>query len=179
MELREPRLKLLLIQGLDGDQAAYRAFLTEACTLLRHYVQRQLGRMRRDAADAEDIVQEALLAIHAKRHTYDREVPVTAWIHAITRYKLIDFLRANGAAKQHLSLDDIEEFVGGDGRSVDTRITVQAVMSRLPERLRAPIALMKFEGLSVTETASRTGLSEAAVKVNVHRGLKAMARILE
>lgn len=178
MQPAEKALKSLLIQGLDGDQAAYRSFLSEASVFLRKYVQRQLSRIGRPSHDDEDIVQEALLAIDAKGHTYDREVPVTAWIHAIARYKLIDFLRRTETAGQSLSLCDIEEIAGGDMVACDIALSVRKIVSALPYRLREPIRLMKLHGLSVAETAIHTGLSEAAVKVNVHRGLKAMSRML-
>ena len=45
----------------------------------------------------------------------------------------------------------------------------------VPERQRLPIVHVKIEGLSVAETASLTGMSESAVKVGIHRGLKALA----
>lgn len=178
MQQAEKALKSLLIQGLDGDQAAYRKFLSETSMFLRRYVQRQLSRMGRPGHDDEDIVQEVLLAIDAKGHTYDREVPVTAWIHAIARYKLIDFLRRTESAGQSLSLCDIEEIAGGEMAACDITLSVRKVVSALPDRLRVPIKLMKLYGFSVAETATRTGLSEAAVKVNIHRGLKAMSRML-
>jgi RNA polymerase sigma-70 factor (ECF subfamily) len=174
----EQRLKRLLIQGLDGDQSAYRQFLSELSISLRRYVQQQLARLGRGDSEAEDVVQEALLAIHTKRHTYDRETPVTAWSYAITRYKLIDALRLHRIAAEQLSLDDILE--GSDDADMRTEavLSIRKAVAVLPDRLRTSIEFMKFEGLSVAETAMRTGMSEAAVKVNVHRGLKTIARLL-
>lgn len=181
-ELRagEPRLKALLRRSLDdGDTGAYRLFLSLTTVLLRRYVERHLRRTGRNCSDAEDIVQEALLAIHTKRHTYDGQVPVTAWLHAIARYKLIDFMRSAGRAPGKSSLSEVEDLPGHDGASVEARILARELMAALPARLRTPIEMTKMEGLSVAEAATRTGLSEASVKVNVHRGLKAMARIFQ
>lgn len=179
MTADERRLKLLLAKGLGGDPIAYRQFLSETCLLLRRYVERQLRKLGRSPIDAEDVVQEALLAVHSRLHTYEQEVPVTAWVHAIARYKLIDFLRSTNARAYDLPLSEVEEFLGDDTARFETTIAVRKIITSLPQRLRIPIALMKLEGLSVAETSARTGLSEATVKINVHRGLKAMARMFD
>lgn len=175
MQLAEIRLKSLFERGLDGDRAAYHEFLTQMSVLLRAYVRRQLSRVGRVEHDAEDIVQEALLAIHAKRHAYDRDVPVTAWAHALARYKLIDLLRATANATQTLPIDQIEDFSSGNAEQLDVLLTVKTVLANLPEKMRRPIELMKLEGRSVVETAAIIGASQGAVKVNVHRGLKIIA----
>ena len=84
----EAHLRALLLQGLAGDDAAHRAFLTEAAGLLRAYFR---NRLRGQAEDAEDLVQETLVALHTRRDTYDPNYPLTAWMYAIARYRLIDF----------------------------------------------------------------------------------------
>lgn len=177
MKASEARLREMLIQALDGDQIAYRRFLAELGTLLTGFIRRQLRHLNRPDGDIEDIVQEALLAIHGRRHTYDRDVPVTAWAHAIARYKLIDFLRSSEYRVRDLPLDEIEELVGEDGSSIQIVFDVRKAISALPERLRTPTELTKIEGLTAAEAAAKTGMSEAAIKVNVHRALKAMGRI--
>lgn len=172
----ESELRTLLLQGLDGSSQAYRAFLLELSQLLRLYIKRRFDRLNRPANDAEDVVQEALLAIHNRRHTYEPDLPVTAWAYAIARYKLIDHLRANNHEFQTIPLDDVDSVV--DVRDqVEAKIAVQNGVSALPGSLRLPIELVKLEGYSAREAASRTGTSEAAVRVNVHRGLKALARL--
>jgi RNA polymerase sigma-70 factor (ECF subfamily) len=128
--------------------------------------------------EAEDIVQNVLIAIHERRHTYDREVPVTAWAHAITRYKVIDFLRARNATRQHVSLDAAEDCVGDDGAWVEAAFVVRRLLSLLPDRVRKSIELTRLHGLSVSETAAQLGMSESAVKVNVHRGIKSLLRLV-
>ena len=174
----EDHLKQLLLRGLDGDRAAYHAFLSGLTDLLRGYVRRQLVRLGRGDSEAEDIVQEVLVAIHERRHTYAREVPVTAWAHAIARYKLIDFLRATTATRRFVSLEDAADCVGDDAARLEVAFVVRRLLSVLPERFRRPIELTRLYGLSVTETAARTGMSEAAVKVNIHRGIKALFRLV-
>ena len=121
-------------------------------------------------------MQEVLLAIHAKRHVYDRDIPVTAWAHAIARYRMIDFLRATGHAARNISLDEIDEPADVASGQIDLALSVRALIANLPERLRRPVELMKFKGFSARETAMMTNTSESSVKVNVHRGLRALAR---
>jgi RNA polymerase sigma-70 factor (ECF subfamily) len=178
MDDSEPRLRDLWGRAVDGDDLAYREFLTALSGKLRPYVRRQLSRLGRDDGEADDIVQEALLAIHGKRHTYDRSVPVMAWAHAVARYKMIDFLRTTGHSSRVLPLDDIENVLAGDVSHLETVLTIRGVLAALPEKMRRSIELIKIGGLSAREAAAATGMSESAIKVNVHRAIKAMARAI-
>lgn len=107
----ENDLRSLLLQGLNGSSPAYREFLLKLSQLLRAYVRRQFDRLQKSANDAEDVVQEALLAIHNRRHTYEPDLPVTAWAYAITRYKLIDHLRANNHELQAIPLEEVDSVI--------------------------------------------------------------------
>ena len=173
----EERLKELLVRGLAGDGRAYHVFLHELSAHVRAFLRARLVRL---PDEVEDLVQETLLAIHNQRHTYDVGQPLTAWVHAIARYKLIDMLRRR-AARDALNdpLDDEAElFASSDTEASDARRDLAKLLETLPERHRLPIVHVKLEGLSVTETARLTGMSEAAVKVGVHRGLKALAALI-
>jgi RNA polymerase sigma-70 factor (ECF subfamily) len=167
-----------MIEGLQGDQLAYRTFLRELGVTLETFVRRRLARAGRGDSEAEDIVQETLLAIHSRRHTYDQSLPVTAWAHAIARYKVIDFLRAHAAAREDVRLEDIADAPSPGAGQREDALTVKRLLAALPERLRAAVTLTKVDGLSVAETAARTGMSQAAVKTNVHRGMKWIARMI-
>ena len=173
----EDRLKDLLLRGLAGEQTAYRAFLQELSAHLRAFLRRRLLRL---PDEVEDLVQESLLAIHNQRHTYDAAQPLTAWVHAIAKYKLVDLLRRR--SKRELLSDPLDEEFGvasaSDTDAADARRDLGKLLARLPERQRLPIVHMKLEGLSVAQTAKLTGMSESAVKVGVHRGLKALAALI-
>lgn len=170
----EAELRLCLVAGLAGDAARYRRFLDGLSGHLRAYLRRRLPRAR---DDVEDILQETLLAVHNARHTYRPEQPLTAWVHAIARYKLMDFFRAHSRREAlHDPFDDDGGlFVASDVEPTDARRDVAVLLQALPDRHRRPIQLVKLEGLSVAEAARRCGMSESAVKVGVHRGLKALA----
>lgn len=176
LDVEERELQALLLRGLAGDAAAYRTFLAQLSELLRGYIHRQLEKSGKPAHHAEDIVQEALIAIHARRHTYERGLPVTAWVRAIARYKLIDCLRASGHDVRTIPLDDAEIAVDDTAR-IEAGITVRQGVAALPETLRMSIQSVKLDGDSPRDLARRTGTEEVTVRVNIHRGLKALARL--
>jgi len=170
----EERLRALLVRALAGDAGAYHVFLRDLGAHLRAFLRKRLARL---PDEVEDLVQETLLAVHNQRHTYDERQPLTAWLHAIARYKLVDLLRRR-ARRDLLNdpLDDESEvLVASDTEAADARRDVAKLLDTLPDRQRRPIVHVKLEGLSVAETAKLTGMSESAVKVGVHRGLKALA----
>jgi RNA polymerase sigma-70 factor (ECF subfamily) len=170
----EVRLRALLLAGLDGDGQSYHVFLQALGAHLRAFLRKRLYHL---PDDIEDIVQEILIAVHNGRHTYLASQPLTAWTHAIARYKVADYLRSRYRHEAlHDPLDDQNElFAESDEDAADARRDVEKLLAQLPDRHRLPILHVKLQGLSVAETAQLTGLSESAVKVGVHRGLKALA----
>src|SRR3979411_2436611 len=176
MQVPEAELKNLMLAGLDGDAAAHRSLLTHLSDYRRAYYRRQLGRVGRSATDAEDLVQEALLAIHTRRHTYDPVEPLTPWVHAIARYKLIDHLRRPRTSLGDLPIDEVSDLIAeGNQDSTESTHDLGRLLGQLPEKTRRVIECVQLEGWSVAGTASRCGLSESNVKVSVHRGLRALA----
>ncbi|RXZ32302.1 sigma-70 family RNA polymerase sigma factor [Oxalobacteraceae bacterium CAVE-383] len=174
----ELKLRAMLVSGLAGDARAYHDFLQALSTHLRAFLRRRLQRW---PDDVEDLLQEALLAIHNQRHTYDMDAPLTAWVHAIAKYKMIDWLRRReGREMLNDPLTDATEqaaelFSSADADAADARRDLDQLLAQLPEQQRTAIVHTKLEGLSVRETAELTGMSESAIKVAVHRGLKALA----
>ncbi|MCU0897258.1 MAG: sigma-70 family RNA polymerase sigma factor [Burkholderiales bacterium] len=174
MNASEERLRDLLARGLRGEGAAYQAFLGGLAAHLRAFFRKRLARI---PDDVEDLVQETLIAVHNQRHTYDPGQPLTAWVHAIAKYKLVDLLRrrARSDALTDPLDDELEVFAGSDSDAAEARRDLAKLLDTLPDRQRLPIVHVKVEGLSVAETARLTGMSESAVKIGVHRGLKALA----
>lgn len=171
METSEGELKVLMLAALDGDGGAYRALLGDLRLRLSAYFGR---RLRRDTADVEDLVQDTLIAIHTRRATYDRAQALTPWVYAIARYKLIDHFRRAGR-RVFVALDDVGELTAADqSAAAEARRDVETALASLPERIRALLRDLKIDELSVAETAARAGMSEGAVKVASHRGLRAL-----
>lgn len=165
------------MRGLDGEASAYHAFLVELSAHLRAFFRKRLTRL---PDEVEDLLQETLLAVHNQRHTYDIHQPLTAWVHAIAKYKLIDLLRRR--ARRDLLTDPLDDEMdilsSADSEAAEARRDLGKLLDQLPDSQRLPIVLTKLEGLSVSEAAQRTGMSASAVKVAVHRGLKALAALI-
>ncbi len=162
-------LDLLLENARSGNEAAYREFLGEVAGRLRAML---LRRMNGDA-EVEDLVQECLIAVHEKRHTLDPGRPVTPWLNAIARYKLIDFWRKRGRSPVvHEDADvavDAESFAG---------IDIAALLAHLPEAQAEAIRLTHIEGLTNLEASERVGIGLSAMKLRVHRGMGRLKQII-
>jgi len=163
-----------MLASLAGDAAAYRKLLAELSVRLRGYFQR---RLRADlSGHVEDLVQETLLAIHARRMTYDANLAFTAWFYAIARYKLVDLLRRSRRAVQ-VPVDDLAELLADEadatGEAVDRR-DLELMLETLPEHTRTLVRKVKIEERPIAEVAEAAQMSESAVKVAVHRGVRAL-----
>ncbi|HZF35823.1 MAG TPA: sigma-70 family RNA polymerase sigma factor [Candidatus Angelobacter sp.] len=176
----ESELQSLMIAAIRGDAVAYRTLLHRLSGHLRAYFKGRLSRVGRGPAEAEDLVQEALIAMHTRRHTYDPAKPFTPWVYAIARYKLIDHLRRMKLSSSDISIEDAPEIVARDDRaSVESSLDLQKLLMRLPAKMRQAIQDVKVDELSVNEAATRSGMSESAIKMSVHRGLKALAELVQ
>jgi RNA polymerase sigma-70 factor (ECF subfamily) len=170
----EPRLKNLMLLSLGGDGTAYRELLLELSVRLRGYYRRRLGE---ECSDAEDLVQETLMAIHSRRATFDRAQLFTPWAYAMARYKLVDHFRRS-RVRASVSVDDCEELFATDEteQAVAAR-DVDRLLSRLPRAMREAIRLTRIEGHSIDDAAQRTGKTAAATKVSIHRGLLRLSKL--
>ena len=169
-------LSALMRASLTGDAAAYRRLLDRLSAILRSFYKSRLAHIGRSAVEAEDLMQEALMAIHTRRHTYDPALPLAPWVYAIARYKLIDHLRRTRASIADLPIEYAEGVLAQDDyASTESASDLAKLLDQLPEKMRRAKRSVKVDGLSVAEAASQCGMSKSAVKVNVHRGLKALA----
>ncbi len=178
MTSSEVELKALMLASLDGEGASYRSLLDRLSGRLRAYYKGKLARAGRGATEAEDLVQEVLLAIHLKRHTYDVGEPFTPWVHTIARYKLIDYLRRTRSTAS-IPLDEGTEAMAQDDHAdAESSHDIRKLLQRLPEKMRCSILCVKLEGRSVAEAAVQCGISESGVKINIHRGLRVLATFI-
>ncbi len=168
-----------MLASRQGDERAYHTLLYRLSVRLRAYYRSGLSRLGQSGADLEDLVQESLIAIHTRRFTYDPNQPLTPWVYAIARYKLVDHFRRARVIKNALPLDEAESVRAHDDH-VDAEGVhdVEKLLRRLPHKTQFAIRAVKLEGLTVGEAALRFGQTEAAVKVSVHRGLKALAALI-
>lgn len=161
-----------MLRGLAGDAGAYAELLSRMSIHLRRYFARKLGS---SDADVEDLVQDTLLTIHLRRDTWDTTLPLTSWVYAIAHYKLIDQLRRR-RVRQAEPIEAAEHLFSSDDADASARIDIDRLLSDLPHRQRQVLSDVKLGGLSTAEAARKSGMSESAVKVSVHRSLKALIR---
>ncbi|MBI3700557.1 MAG: sigma-70 family RNA polymerase sigma factor [Afipia sp.] len=176
MSTSEIELKALMIASLNGDAVSHRALLERLSSRLRAYFKVRLASVGRGPEEAEDLVQETVLAIHLKRHTYDRANLLMPWVYAVARYKLIDFLRRTKTSRANVPIEDADDVMADeDNLSAESKIDVRRLLAKLPSKVQCAIEAVKLDGLSVAEAAVRCGITESGVKTNIHRGLKAMS----
>jgi len=162
--------------ALQGDSASYRALLASLTPVLRGLMRRNCARIGLDAGEAEDVVQEVLLAIHLKRNTWDPSRPIAPWIMTIARNKMIDARRRRGVSKS-VPIEDFADVLGGDdGESID-RLDLDRMIDTLDERQRDLVRSLSIEGHSVRETAERLSMTEGAARVALHRAIKRLAAL--
>jgi RNA polymerase sigma-70 factor (ECF subfamily) len=158
-----------------GDSVAYRRLLQAVTPVLRAAARRGLARAGQPLDQSEDIVQDILLAVHLKRHTWDTTAPFAPWLFAIARNKLIDALRRRGR-RVFVNIDDFAETMAGPaaGDSVPAG-EVTAHLSALPPRQRDVLQAIAVDSASIKEAAIRLSMTEGAVRVALHRGLANLA----
>lgn len=165
----------LMRLALDGDQVAYKTLLAALVPHVRGRVRHVLARSGRGQAEVEDIVQETLLAVHLKRATWDRSMPLMPWLNAVTRHKTIDLLRRVGA-RGEVDLDDAVETLAAPEEGGERQLDVRRMLSALDGRQRQIVEQVSLAGRSAAEVGGQLGMSEGAVRVALHRALKKLAR---
>jgi RNA polymerase sigma-70 factor (ECF subfamily) len=158
-----------------GDESAYQQLLEALAGQLRLSVRYRFARMGSGDLDVEDVVQETLLAIHLKRHTWRSTEPIAPWVAAISRNKLVDVLRRRGR-RAEMPLDDIPEAALAEQHESEAAgHDVARVLGTLDERQRNIVRLVSIEGHSARSAAEQLGMTEGALRVALHRSLKALA----
>jgi RNA polymerase sigma factor (sigma-70 family) len=162
----------LMAAGQAGNGGAYRRLLEETRKWLQRYYARRLP-----SSMVEDATQEALIAVHDKRHTYDPSLPFGPWLAAIARYKWIDRLRAIKSRPTEALSDDFPSV--DHAQAVTSAAVLDQLLGTLKPAQSEVIRLVKIYGLSIEETSVRTGQSASLVKVNIHRGLSLLAKMAQ
>jgi RNA polymerase sigma factor (sigma-70 family) len=161
--------------AMAGNEGVYRQLLVSLAPRLRAVARSRCRSLGAPEDEVEDLVQEVLLTIHLKRGTWDQSRPIGPWVAAITRNKLIDVLRRRG---RHMTVP-IEDFV--DSIQADDQAPgmsareIDSLLARLTPQQREIVRSISLNGSSIPETADRLQMTEGAVRVTLHRALKALA----
>ena len=164
----------LMRLAISGDSAAYHRLLKALTPVLRAGARRGLARAGQPVDQSEDIVQDILLAVHLKRHTWDTNAPFAPWLFAIARNKLIDALRRRGR-RVFVNIDDFAETIPDEpvAETVSSN-EIAAQPQTLPPRQRDVLQSIAVESASIRDTAAKFAMSEGAVRVALHRGLTSL-----
>ena len=166
----EAELSTLMRAAIAGDEIAYGDFLQGAACLVRSFARRKIVQ---GGIDPEDIVQETLLAIHLKRHTWRQDAAITPWLYAIAKYKLIDAFRQRGR-RVEIEIGEIAETFAEPVSDAVSDREIDHALAMLAPGQRSVVAAISVDGRSIGETAKWLGMSETAVRVALHRGLTAI-----
>lgn len=159
-----------------GDAVCYEQLLRAVTPFIRNLSRRYC----RNPELAEDVVQDVLLTVHRIRHTWDPLRPFSPWLAAIAARRGIDRIRRDSRISRHEISDDLalETFAtptaNNDSGALRAVEAIEPLLAALPRRQRLALEAVKFRGLSVAEAARESGQSVAALKVNVHRAVKAL-----
>jgi len=177
MQSTEEEWAKMMRAAISGDAVAYRRFLEAVTPALRVMAQRNLARCGAGNSEVEDIVQETLLAVHLKRHTWDPHRPIRPWVVAIARHKFIDALRRRGRRAEDVveNIDDVADI--GDAPDPLGRHELDRMLRKLNDRQRDIVRSLAVEGASVGETARRLDMKEGTVRVSLHRALATLAAL--
>jgi RNA polymerase sigma factor (sigma-70 family) len=177
MRPADTTLDELLRAANRGDQRAYAGFLRAVTPVLRGIARSRASGLGADVC--EDIVQETLLAIHQKRHTWREDMPVRPWLYAIVRYKVVDAFRARGRRVQ-VPIEAFADILAAEPTPDPTeRSDADRVIACLDPRAARIVRAIGLEGASIAETSAALHMTETAVRVALHRGLKKLAQLRE
>ena len=176
--MREEEWAAWLRLAMKGDVQAYNRFLLAMTPHLRAMARRRCDQFGAPPGEAEDVVQEVLLAIHLKRGTWDPARPLGPWLATIVRNKLIDSLRRRGR-HVNVPIEDVSDFLAAEDETHDAadRIDTETMLARLKDPQRDIVRSISLEGAGIRETAARLKMTEVAVRVSLHRALKALAAL--
>lgn len=178
-ESDEQRWSALMVSAQSGDESDYRQLLGELTDVIQRFLRRRFG----NRPIVEDCVQEALIAIHQARHTYNPNRPFRPWMFAIVRNRAIDTLRKqqrrdNVAEKYQREQEVLAQQPNGQ-LAYPHEIAEGPLFRSLSDQHREVLVLTKIIGFSIAETAQKLDISKSAVKVRVHRAVGKLRKLME
>jgi RNA polymerase sigma factor (sigma-70 family) len=176
----ETRLKSMMLLALNGDTKAYNALLLLLASWLRVRCNRLFSRYGQAAHEAEDMVQEVLLAIHLKRHTWHTSEAFLPWVASILKYKTIDKLRKRAIKTEFLSDEILNETLDEqEETSFSSQVSIEDLLLSLPKQQQEIIRLVMVNGLSQQEAAKQLNLEPGTMRVNLHRAIQKLSTLFK
>jgi RNA polymerase sigma-70 factor (ECF subfamily) len=171
----------LLAAAISGDHRAFARFLRETTPTIRAVVRAKAGSLPADLQ--EDVVQDVLIAIHLKRHTWRAGTPARPWVHAIARYKAIDARRRRAVQPAHVPIDAVPELrcpaphAGDAGTPVDDDRALDALLGQIDDRSARLVRAVALGGETTEAAGARLGWRAGAARVALHRAVKKLTAL--
>lgn len=171
---------VLMAKAQDGDRDAYRSLLKQIEPYVRSIAVKCFNR----PADAEDVVQDVLLTVHAIRNSYDPRRPFGPWLVAIANRRVIDRLRRHTRQKsREIELAAEHETFPDVPANLDSVATAERALAgaidKLPPDQREAIKMLKLQEMSLKEASQASGRSISALKVATHRAIRNLRQLLK
>ncbi len=170
-------LRALMVGYQAGEPESFDRLYAALAPAFRRFLSSQL----RDAARAEDVVQETFLQLHRARHTYDPGLPFEPWAWAIARHVLL-MERRRRARRREVALPDPDVEIASAASSPEAvemaRNELDRALSGLTEKRRRAVLLHHREGLSFDEVGNRLGIRATAARLQASRGIRMLRDIL-
>jgi RNA polymerase sigma-70 factor, ECF subfamily len=176
MSLRENLWAEAMRAERRGDGVAYERLLKDIAFVLRRLVRTRLSNLGLSVHEAEDVVQEILIGLHTKRHTWDETRLFLPWLHTITRYKFIDAVRRMRREASHrveITMDELSEIFEASAEDTDrSMVDLDRHLAILPRGQERVVRALALDGTTVRATAEKLRTSEGTVRVLYHRALR-------
>ena len=169
-------LRALMAGYQRGEAERFEKLYASLAPAFRRFLTAEL----RDAARAEDLVQETFLQIHRARHTYDPRLPLEPWVWAIVRHVVL-MARRRAARRREAPLPDATELASpasSPEAAEMARNELERALSNLTEKGRGAVLLHHRDGLRFDEVGARLGIGAAAARLQASRGVRLLRAIL-
>mgnify|MGYP001445038198 FL=1 len=163
----------------EGDESAFKDLVLRHKEKVRNLIYLNLG----NTSAIDDISQEVFLSVYRKLKQFRFQSQFTTWLYTITINKIRDHVRKQKIMSifSAFSGDDSENFPdnGNNRENFDINEMVREAIAKLPPKLREPLILRDFEGMSYQEISETTGIESGTVKSRIFRAREALKKQLE
>ena len=171
----DQKLRELMREYQSGRFEAFDEIYASLAPALRRYLRSQA----RDAAKADDLVQETCLQIHRARHTFDASYPLMPWAMAIARH--VWLMDRRTLSRRPWAPDDVTAIdlpVRAEASLLADRAEVRQALGQVAPARRDAVIQHHLLGFSFREIAARAGIAETAAKLRSSRGIAQLRTLL-
>lgn len=163
----------------EGDETAFNDLVNRHKEKVRNLIYLNLG----STSSIDDISQEVFLSVYRKLKQFRFQSQFTTWLYTITINKIRDHVRKQKIMSvfSAFSSDETENVVepGGFKENFDINEMVRDAVAKLPGKLKEPLILRDFEGMSYQDIADATGIEIGTIKSRIFRARESLKKMLQ